>query len=322
MDCFYLVQAWADLDEEEQKEATHDDELTQCFIMLRFYTTDPPWITFIEDLVIKTPLSLQKDLQHYKELVDEGYDANFVYNALRYRSGRPVTDITAITKPMSKKFWNAGDLTRAVPYRDNTTTIADIPNGMYGTLLLPIVRYEAGMSRGLYYETAQGNYCGTYFYFEPGSGFYLESYKTLIASNKMSAAVYLGIPVVRTYITDAILWLKSKGLFQQPGYEDPLIPYLAEFGYKVKGMTGEEFMMMLVQDALLVDDTNYKTAMHSHYQLEDALDQPICLAGREQGIDCILFKYVTTKTRVISEILDNRPRDICYANILYPPLLE
>jgi hypothetical protein len=310
--CFNLLQTWSVLDEDEKKELSLDPEFVQCLILLRIFTTTPPWFDYIEPYTIPSPRSYKADAKHYQQLIDDGWGAMFVYDGLRYRSGRPVTDISIITKPGEKRHWH--DLSRAVPYRPLHPYLANFTNGLHvSPLLLPIVRYEAGMSRGLYYETAEGEFCGTYFYFEPDSGFYLESDTTYVASNKISAAIQLGLSVEKLYRDEAESWGRGRA--------DPLAAYLAEFGYHDRKLTAEELLVRIIHESLLIDDKNYRTAAHPHYAFEDVLDQPLCMVGREMGVDCFLFKYCSTRTRVVSEVLDNRPRDICYNHIYYPPML-
>jgi hypothetical protein len=59
-------------------------------------------------------------------------------------------------------------------------------------LFLPVIRYQQGMGGSLYFnQNTTTKYCGTFYYFEPSSSYYLRSHKTLITPNKLTAIYHL-----------------------------------------------------------------------------------------------------------------------------------
>ena len=107
-------------------------------------------------------------------------------------------------------------------------------------LLLPVTRYTAGMSKGLYMQgsnvDSQGKeYCGTFYYLEPESTTFLFIGRHLVARNK-SAAVHaleleLGMPVSPLYnmFPEVTADLEQDGKLYLPSFQHPwLAPDQAE----------------------------------------------------------------------------------------------
>lgn len=312
-DCLALVSKFPGLNDRDKSNATYDPHFIRCVEYLRSVTTEPSWIVFFQPYIIIPGIDARQGTIHDQSLIDAGWNPYFVTNVLRYSSGRPVTDITLITNEKNKRYWSPSDLERVVPHRTDLPYIADIDEGLYSSLLLPIVRYERGMSRGLYYPAPTKVYCGIFYYLEPDSNYYLISRTTLVAKNKFGAAMALGLTVEDLF-----------GLYNDPevnweaGKEwetSPLRGYLEYRGFD----TGEETGIEAFQK--LIDSTQTELAYEQTlYGLEDILDQPICLMARQNGIDCVLLKYMTGNIRPVSEVLDTRSREESFENILYPPL--
>lgn len=118
--------------------------------------------------------------------------------------------------------------------------------------------------------------------------------------------------ILNIYTTAAIDWESAENW-----PEDPLKGDFEGRGWDTGDQSGREIFQELISE--LSGSKTLSEHVPSLYGLEDTLDQPLCLTAQRQGIDCILLKYMTGKTRIVSEILDMRFREESFKNILYPP---
>src|SRR5438132_6936899 len=53
------------------------------------------------------------------------------------------------------------------------------------------------------------------------------------------------------------------------------------------------------------------------YALEDKLDQPLCLLGREYNLDVIILRNMVGSHQVVTEVLDTRTREESFKSLIY-----
>ena len=53
------------------------------------------------------------------------------------------------------------------------------------------------------------------------------------------------------------------------------------------------------------------------YAFEDKLDQPLCIAAREQGLDVVILTHMVGRFQVVTEVLDTRSREKSFASLVY-----
>lgn len=215
------------------------------------------------------------------EFMDRYPDLN-LREKLIYPSGRPRTDMRLFLSnvPTTRRLNNLfphDDILVGSEYR-NDVYIIDVP------VSIPIVRYAKNTEQGTYYDlNRKEKYCGTFYYYEPGSSFYLNSEKTLVAPNKLMALFRL---TNRKTIIEIIE--KSK---ISPDNSDEL-------------------------KSMLEDGYNFEEYDRNLYAVEDIFDQKLCEEVDRQGYDVVLLTLMTGKNRLVSEVLDVRMRSESFKSIV------
>lgn len=143
--------------------------------------------------------------------------------------------------------------------------------------ILPVTRYAVGMSRGLFNDESDKKFCGTFYYYEPESTTYLAFQTRLHSFNKYTAALQLGIKsdpsvpsVVKKY---------SDGTIRSDLMLTP------DEAYNIK----KPIASLWTQERVLAlpQTRHYAGIYVGLYASEDTFDQPLCQAGKKEGIQVI-----------------------------------
>jgi hypothetical protein len=255
----------------------------------------------LEQNIVNTPYVVER-LRNLG-MPDQYIDEYIIYKSMRPRSS--MASMVAIPKgelPVARFFGSDNDLLIDSSWLNK---IAEI----HQDSLFPVVRYGAGMSKGIYTHTysrkTDEKFCGTFYYYESGSKILIKARNILICPNKMCAAAYfLGINAVlesfktRVYIGDV-------------SYE----PHPVEnvFGFKNPKFNSWE---NILKDMVL-GNFDFKIHYPSMYALEDRFDQVVCnnAAGK---FDLVVLTSMTGLERMVTEILDPRDRRVSFGNLLAP----
>jgi len=182
--------------------------------------------------------------------------------------------------------------------------------------LIPVTRYAAGMSKGLYYETTCDNFCGTFYYKEPESTTYLAYQKSFTAFNKTDAYLKLGgTEDIKTFFGTSF------------GHEVTM----KMIRYHIDGIIPADLMMTKGEIQSIINDLAagngntddepgtqkiYATDLQL-YAEEDGLDQPLCILARDQGYDIVVLTNMVGSHQVVTEVLDTRSRVDSYRSLVY-----
>lgn len=237
-------------------------------------------INFEKD-IIKNMFDLFEDDDKFKSLFDEklineliskiSYDKQkymFDYiNIDLYKSKRPKTHLK-----FEEKLCNNGEIVS-----NNNILIDNKYRFMeYNTkLLIPVIRYETE-GIGIYSKKSKEQFCGTFYYFESESEYFLQSNKTIFFPNKLIAYIYLN----NKNINDELL---DKFMFQK-----------------------------ILKEMIYNENFDFTSSREYLYASEDIFDQPLCSLGKKLGYDVICLMYMQGKTRIVSEVLDIRDRKISF----------
>jgi hypothetical protein len=169
-----------------------------------------------------------------------------------------------------------------VKARIDNLLIGDIEVGSHKDLLIPILRYGSGMSRGAYFKENKQKFLGTFYYFDIDSEFFLKANKVLVAKSKYHAHFLLTgiVSDLSSYAPEDY----SKGVYTNLCFDE-------------NGLTenGEYY--------------------HRMYAVEDNIDQDLCLEAKKQNYDCIILLRMFGQNRIVSEVLDVRDRSESFASI-------
>ena len=222
-----------------------------------------------------------------------GVSDSIISNYVVYPSGRPRTTLSFI--PNIKKLKNIENY-EIITGDANPSRCWLLSPELFGKhkiieedILIPVVRYQAGMSRGLYNEEYSDKFCGTFYYFEPNSEYFLVSEKILIAVNKMTAYYYLQDSNDKEKSKIQILDLIHSSLFY---------------------LTDQEVESSF--NRMLVGVVKYNKNM---YAIEDIYDQVLCKLASSKGIDTIILAGMTGQSRIVTEVLDTRSREESFSSI-------
>ena len=176
---------------------------------------------------------------------------------------------------------------------------------------LPVTRYAAGMSRGLYYsQEPEDIYCGTFYYLEPESNVFLNYHSSLTFKNKYEAMVKLEIPFDSSYL-DLIPKRYFEGKLVLPS-DLKLTPLEA---FSLFPDLFPNYTLNRVQS--LPQNSKYIGQFIGLYGVEDDFDQLICHKANDLGIDIIIFTDMIGSHQKVSEILDTRPRVESFNHLTY-----
>ena len=181
------------------------------------------------------------------------------------------------------------------------------------TQIIPVSRYD-----GLYYGIQPGFVgCGTFYFYEPAGDWFLSFDRIFICGNKVHASYTLetaaGVPPDQTA---AFRILKSMDLINfycriLQGPQDPAATVLTQ----------------AVSETIVVQMNPYYEAEgkyigNAYLGNFDDLDQPICQLARKAGYDVVLLQREPGETRVVTEILDVRDRQVSSQSICLGGPLE
>lgn len=255
---------------------------------------------------IKKPSYWRKDSPIYLAVLSEKSPDNYINNILKRlyysKSKRPMTRMST--------FVNSGFQMASLPKTRNGIVRTE------NHLLISVARYGEGMSRGAYssdYGVAKdvGQFCGTFYYWEPDSDIYLDfkhSDNLLFAENKV----------------DAFLQMRSRVAGDEASFHEVLddtVDVLYPKNMASEDLTEDILNVYLGKNNLLGIDQEYRDKNGKYYEqmyaLEDPLDQTICKMARELRYDGIFLSRMVGSRRVVSEVLDTRSREESFKNLVF-----
>lgn len=212
---------------------------------------------------------------------------------LVYRgSKRPKTDMSLFRSPLSRMI-----------RRDSIRNGRIMLDGEVWSVV-PVTRYAAGMSKGLYYKDRPADSCGTFYYLEEESSTYL-AYKTEIrAFNKTEAAIALDVHDVDAMDVEARMLKHSRGPLPRD-----LIMTVRD-AYRI-------FPYLSLPEGIDLDERHYAGLYLELYAEEDVWDQPLCNEARLAGYDIVVLENMVGKYQVVTEVLDTRSREDSFGSLLY-----
>lgn len=226
------------------------------------------------------------DISHAIDLLWLYYfDTDILRKKLLYSSGRPRTTmknfpirtVQNIVFPLDQSgIITSYDMTHKFRVIDETISI---PVTRYGTI-------ETGM---FYTNVSPEKQCGTFYYFEPESPFYLTSRKTLIALNKVMATFHL--------------W----------NYED-MVKFVRK---NCKDYFTDNAYMLEILDMIDKSPSFYYKRYEQIAGGDAGFDQILCNLAREKGFDVVVIGRAAGKhTYDNIEIMDVRDRNVSYQNLV------
>lgn len=219
------------------------------------------------------------------------YDKNLVYKG----SKRPLNDMAMYRNVFSIKIKKKDIIDNKINYQGEDWFV------------IPVTRYAHGMKQGLYFGEDSANFCGTFYYFEPESTTYL-AYKTFLSSfNKYTAMVDMDSEMIKNNDFQTTTSFRK--------YVDGILPADLMF-------TPDEYIQISPKSMFPLNRYKPKNNKKhyndlSMYALEDELDQPLCVLGKQQGYDIIVLKNMPGQFQVVTEILDTRDRVESFRHLIY-----
>lgn len=254
---------------------------------------------------------------------------HLVYNG----SKRPKTEMDIFRSPLSNVV--------------NRNEIIDGKVNILGEVwnCIPVTRYGAGMSRGMYYGEEEKNgdieeeYCGTFYYYEPESTTFLAYMTSRTYFNKSSAVIKLGEEFGKDYYIgdiDEDVLMHTRGdlpadLMMTPlQYSKYMADRVGKDNYYTETVMPENMMMTSMEYSqylsnLYSRDKAEKLSQIPHYiankvdlyAAEDKYDQVLCEAARDNGIQIVTLTNVVGSTKTVTEILDTRDRKESFKSLVY-----
>lgn len=219
-------------------------------------------------------------------------------------SKRPVNDMSIYRSPVSYKI-------KRDQIRDNTVELeGDIWS------VIPVTRYAAGMSRGLFYteNNDKTDFCGTFYYYEPESTTLL-AYKTSgTFFNKYVAAESLNGAIDKYGVSDILLKLSHNNYLM--AYINGKLPQDLMF-------TPDEYARYSYEiNSTFINTSGIPSQSLGYgggilYAVEDALDQPLCKLGKDNNLDLIILKSMPGSFQLVTEVLDTRSREDSFKSLIY-----
>jgi hypothetical protein len=181
-------------------------------------------------------------------------------------------------------------------------------SGVYENTFIPVIRYGVNENVGFYGSIRLNNPTYTWYYVEPESEIYLYSPKTLVSINKITAALEL-FKMTNTEDTKEFI-------------EIVLSRIKEEIGTTMK-LNKLEKLILDEERKSLNDKINNRFILNNGELLYgggslDYLDSYITEYSKNLGIDVVVLKEQSGNSgRLVSECVDNRPRNISYSNLYY-----
>ena len=207
----------------------------------------------------------------------------------RFESGRPLTDLK---------------------YKDKN----QCTDGYY----LPVIRYgdiyygadKNAMGEFSAFKTLEtlglDDFCGTFYYYEPYSPFYLNLGKTLVTGSKYEAVKHL---LLIFGISMSDIKYTEKNIYSEKAIIEDYKKYFGEKWDNVLYISNDqnnEIDFMIKNSIYVGGDFDAKM---------DGYDQTICMMARNAGYDTVLLQKEPGGQRINTEILDVRSRTISYDSI-------
>ncbi len=246
-----------------------------------------------------------------------------------YSSLRPITDMSIFLGPNNKS------VTRTKIFNNRIILNHERWN------VIPVTRYAAGMSKGLYNKETKKNFCGTFYYNEPESTTLLAYKTSRTFFNKTHAMMELdpgwdytgmlkGTPNLFKHMNGR---LPSDSRFEQ----DIELYINGEYSDDYGHFLSENMSQQLPEDLRLTPQEYYVLYPEKYYEQhkvrynkafintlpeikhyvgkeldlyaeEDEFDQPICILGKQLDIDIIILTHMVGSHQIVTEILDTRDR--------------
>jgi len=172
----------------------YDDEF------IRDLTEQTNIISFLKVLSYKSPFTVlmikgsKSDYrvfyQAIRNLSKRGVKYSEVKSLLAYPSGRPLTDMSTITKI---KRSTLGNLPGDILWSHDKVLLDKKYEGDTGYLenvQIPVVRYGTGIN-GIFFGERDDDHKGTFYYYEPGSTIFLHAKRALVTPNKITAMIQI-----------------------------------------------------------------------------------------------------------------------------------
>lgn len=269
--------------------------LNPLFLVETELWPDDVWrLSYLEEIknLIEHPDNAPEIVDTMRKL---GISNRVILEFVVYPSGRPKTTMPFISN--IKKLDSIGDY-KVLPGDANPEQCWLISPELFDKhitlkkIYIPVVRFQGGMSRGLYFEnTKEENIHGTYYYFESASQYFLKCRKIFISANKMTAFYILYQDKNKKNIKKQIVKI------MEGSYENP-----------------EE-----VFDNMLNGDKNALEWNSTMYSKEDIIDKPLYNLAITRGYDAIVLTAMTGSTRIVTEVLDVRDRNKSFASLYQKP---
>jgi len=267
-----------------------------------------------------------------------------------YPSGRTKTDMPFISQ--KKEVSIPEDISNA-PFEgyENHPELSEVYVDDTHHIYIPVLRYQYGDKGGYYAGTVteeDKKWCGSFYYFEKDSPYLLRATTYIVYRNKYDAYYNLKKLVPVHTITSALQDLgEDVEALKAFAHYHPLYTkdftsdlinffidviagtryktidtyYQAKELYKLYALGGKKVNLTpnIYADpeiGSLIDATSHSTRYITEaYADEDRFDQAICLLAKEVGIECIVLTHMAGKTRIVSEVLDTRNRDLSFSNV-------
>lgn len=261
------------------------------------------YASLLEESPDKTPACI-------KSLLIFGVPYEIIMNYIVYASGRPKTNMPFIEHKRKKETFQGYTI---LDKHQKQVISTDLKQNrkLSGKFLIPVVRYQKGMSRGAYYRknSTEKKYVGTFYYFEPDSEYYLECNTLMITSNKMTGYYIL---------------TKNSLSSKEAALENIERNFLADPDYIIKTPEGNKKVSELgtaeqIFDKMLIGDKNVLSWNKQMYAEEDEFDQELTQTAFDEEIGVVILISMTGKNRIVSEVLDSRPREVSFNNIFKKP---
>lgn len=281
-------------------ELTNDRNFVDCMASL---PQNDAWFRAVEPLIIDDPVDKDLIIENYESI---GISEEFIKRVLLYTSGRPVVNLLKFLKLYNLRPRKYNLIPERIannmkePYY-----LCNMGDGVYNDIHIPIVRYQHGMGGYVTGRAGNNGFCGTFYYFEPESPFFLESSTTLVSWNKITGSLALGIPL------DTV-----SNMLYESIEDDTSLP--SDMGFEVDPTKSMQEQWLEIVHLYQEKEINPLRHYPDLYAKEDVFDQILCLEAKRQGIDCIILKYMTGASRVVSEVLDTRSRIQSFSSILSP----
>lgn len=275
-----------------------------------------PVSSHIRAVIVSPFLNRSNDFKSLSAvLLSIGLHEEFV-NLLKY----PTTSRTIFDMSLYAKWYNNGKINYVSAPKKKWEIIKGAGNEMLPLLTwgikkskpviaIPVSRYQFSKRRGLYYNQAERQYEGTFFYFEPDSPAYLLfEYDILISPNKIYAFRLLGWDFQRLY--ESAVDLQFDRVLNQDFEGRKRLDVVCEelkehFGYDV--ITFLELLQLFYDiPSITYPSARFKRAWWS---VEDVFDQLLNNACIDGGVNAVLMTRMAGYSRHICELLltDDRP---------------